>query len=150
MKTRKAKRVNLKKFLISKEYEDRHSTNRHILWKLCLSPFIDTHYYGEVSANEKVFDGPISGETNYSYEEKIIDEIAYVTAWQLSPTAKKKIDINENSYLQNPIYRKENTMFRKRIIDENQRGFLFNNGKYQKMLAPGKERYKKPRQRIKK
>jgi regulator of protease activity HflC (stomatin/prohibitin superfamily) len=29
-------------------------------------------------------------------------------------------------------------MFRKRIIDENQRGFLFNNGKYQKMLATGK------------
>ena len=59
--------------------------------------YLDTHYYGEVSANEKVFDGPISGETNYSYEEKIIDEIAYVTAWQLSPTAKKKIDINEIS-----------------------------------------------------
>ncbi len=29
-------------------------------------------------------------------------------------------------------------MFRKRIIDENQRGFLFNSGKYQKMLTPGK------------
>lgn len=88
---------NLKKFLISKEYEDKHSTNRHILWKLCLSPFIATHYYGEVSANEKVFDDPTNEETNYSYEEKIVDEIAYVTAWQLSPTAKKKIDINEIS-----------------------------------------------------
>jgi hypothetical protein len=88
---------NLKKFLISTEEKDRHSTHRYILWKLCLRPFITAHYYSEVSANEKVFDDPTSEETNYSYEEKIIDEIAYVTAWQLSPTAKKKIDINEIS-----------------------------------------------------
>ena len=37
-----------------------------------------------------------------------------------------------------PYIERKKTMFRKRIIDENQRGFLFNNGKYQKMLAPGK------------
>lgn len=89
---------NLKKFLNSKEEKDKDSINRHILVKLCLRPFIGEHYENSVSANEKVFDDVNREETFIrQYYEKCIDELAYVTAWQLSPTAKKKIDINEIS-----------------------------------------------------
>lgn len=117
---------NLKKFLRSKEYEDRHSTNRYIIWNSCLRPFIYAHYYdGNVKENEKVFDNATKGDTIESYYEKCTDEIAYVTAWQLSPTAKKKIDINEISLVK---------VFFEKLIKE-----LKNNGaKY--FFAHGKDK----------
>ena len=114
---------NLKKFIRSKEEKDIHSPNKHILWKLCLSPFISMHYFNEVSASEKVFDDPTSEEIASSYKEKIIGEIAYVTAWQLSPSAKKKIDINEISLVK---------VFFEKIINElktNGAKYFFAHGK---------------------
>lgn len=115
----------LSKFLLSREYEDRHSLNRLVLWRLCLKPLLYVHYCGGVSENENVFDIASRGETLNSYYEKIIDETAYVTAWQLSPTAKKKIDINEISLVK---------VFFEKLIKE-----LKNNGaKY--FFAHGKDK----------
>lgn len=118
---------NLKKFLNSTEDKDQESVIRHILWKLCLRPFISAHYYGRVSANEKVFDNPTSKETKDSYYEKCTDELAYVTAWQLSPTAKKKIDINEISLVK---------VFFEKLIKElknNGAKYLFAHGKNERI-----------------
>jgi hypothetical protein len=88
----------LKKFLLSEEEKDRDSSNRYTLWNLCLRPFLKAHYYqyDEVYANEKIFDSDKRDAINIFYG-KCIKELAYITAWQLSPTAKKKIDINEIS-----------------------------------------------------
>jgi hypothetical protein len=87
----------LKKFLIEKRTDENYFL-KHILETLCLKPFIYAHYNNEVSSNEKVFNDPISKEKDEeSFFDKCTNEIAYITAWQLSPTAKKKIDINEIS-----------------------------------------------------
>lgn len=117
---------NLKKFLSSPEEKDKDSIHRHLLLKLCLRPFIVEHYENNVSANEKVFDDVNREETNLrQYYEKCTNEIAYVTAWQLSPSAKKKIDINEISLVK---------VFFEKIIKE-----LKNNGaKY--FFAHGKDK----------
>lgn len=119
---------NLKQFLkLSRQMTEREYLNKHIIWNLCLRPFITAHYhyYDAVSANEKVFDDDTSEDTLKSYYDKCTDEIAYVTAWQLSPTAKKKIDINEISLVK---------VFFEKLIKE-----LKNNGaKY--FFAHGKDK----------
>ena len=40
--------------------------------------------------------------------------------------------------MKNNMNKTKKKLFEKVVINDNQRGFLFKNGKYEKMLAPGK------------